>query len=643
MNTFGGSLDEKLRDAAELLKAGQKKEARQLLREALSMDRNNLATWELLWRAAYNIEEELRCLKRILAINPNHKEARQRFASLRPADVGAAERDSQPLTTSSQVSSRETFKRSSSRRKKQQSSILLLFLGSLVTIVCASVTGFALYRGGYVPLGAPSARTATALAEKNASCQVLIDKAIQASGSFCDNTSSNNVCYGNTIIKAELAPETNQRFSERGDIIAVDKLRRLSASPLNLDNDEWGIAVFKVIANLPRSLPGETVTMVVFGNATLDNAGSDSGNLESFYFSSELGQIVCEKVPFDGLMITSPNGSGVRFTINDAELTLMGSASIKAIKNGTMEISVYKGSARIVSNGEERYFGAGQKVNIELGGENGNQSISGPSEPESLTDEDMKMACTLTGQYCTQSEIIPVSGEQALTQIQSEITSTPTIIPTRTLSPIPSSTIMATNTLLVLPTATYSPGPPTRTKTPKPTNTPGPTLTFTRTNTPTLTFTPSFTPSFTPITPTNTPPSPTLTPLPPVDSLCGSAVSLGPLTNPSPNNIAVAITNNSAGDIAINRFFAYWVKTPQSQKLDRLELDADLLWNTSDSDTPSDIPAEGSWRSGVNFTINSTATRTLLVQFQNDLQSTGYEVHIFFDIGGTTCKVVGIK
>src|SRR6185436_7079511 len=162
----------------------------------------------------------------------------------------------------------------------------------------------------------------TAMAERNASCQALIDRTIQASDNFCSNTDSNTACYGNNTLRADLAPNAAHRFSERGDTIAVDELRRLSASPLNLGNNEWGIAVFKVIANLPRSLPGETVTMVVFGNATLDNQSGAAESLQSFYFSSELGQIVCEKIPFDGLMITSPTGSGIHFMVNGAELTL---------------------------------------------------------------------------------------------------------------------------------------------------------------------------------------------------------------------------------------------------------------------------------------------------------------------------------
>jgi len=389
--------------------------------------------------------------------------------------------------------------------------------------------------------------------------------------------------------------------------------------------------------------------MVVFGNTTLDN---ESGGLESFYFSSELGQIACEKVPFDGLMITSPDGSGIRINVNGAELTLMGNASLRAIKNGEMEVTIFRGSGRIVSKGQEQYFGAGQKVTVQLGGENGNQSIGAPSKPEPLTQEELEMACTMTGKYCSQSEIVPVSEAEALQQVQTEITSTPTQIPTQTLTRIPSPTIVPTNTILVLPSSTSSPTrtpiyTPTKSRTPTRTRTPNPTLTST--NPPTRTNTPSLTPTLTPtqtstLTPTLTfTPTPTLsptsTPISPTEPICGS-VSLGALTNPNTNELGMDITNNSGSTITINRLFAFWVKSPTSQKLDRLLLDGNLIWNISDTDSPSDIPTEGDWRGGADLTIPDATARNFVIQFQDDLQSSGYEVHVVFDTG---CQVSGTK
>jgi hypothetical protein len=116
-------------------------------------------------------------------------------------------------------------------------------------------------------------------------------------------------------------------------------------------------------------------------------------------------------------------------------------------------------------------------------------------------------------------------------------------------------------------------------------------------------------------------------------------VSLSPLVI-NGNTISTNITNNNGSDITINRFFAYWIDSPTSQKLDRLFLDGNPtpIWNTSDTTSPSDIPTEGNWRSGANLTIPDGATQIFEVEFQDNLQPTGYEVHIYFDIG---CHVSG--
>src|SRR5678810_1199866 len=98
MNNFDGSLDNLLHDAAEHLNAGRKQAAREVLREALALDRNNLETWELLWRAAYNSEEELASVKHILSIDPRHAAAKTRLAELQSGGVGKS--DSQPLARS---------------------------------------------------------------------------------------------------------------------------------------------------------------------------------------------------------------------------------------------------------------------------------------------------------------------------------------------------------------------------------------------------------------------------------------------------------------------------------------------------------------------------------------------------------------
>lgn len=100
------------------------------------------------------------------------------------------------------------------------------------------------------------------------------------------------------------------------------------------------------------------------------------------------------------------------------------------------------------------------------------------------------------------------------------------------------------------------------------------------------------------------------------------------------------ITNTSGSSITLTRFFAYWVELPSAQKIDRLLLNGTVIWNTSDPDSPSDIPTEGNWVNGADRTIPDVTTRTFLIQFPDNLQTTGYEVHIVFDIG---CQVIGTQ
>jgi hypothetical protein len=325
---------------------------------------------------------------------------------------------------------------------------------------------------------------------------------MQAAGTSCDKMGGNSVCYGNFTLQTKLLPGSTDSFAQRGDIINIRELQRLSASPLNIINHQWGIAIFKVMANLPRSLPGETVTLMVFGNTMLDN---QSPSLETFYFSSQLGQVICDKVPFDGITIDTPEGSGERFKINGTELTLMGNASLKANPGGSMDVSLYNGSGKIVANGQEQYFGAGQSVSVQLGGDNGMQAISGPSAPVPLSPADIQIACTMYGKYCNAAEITPISVEQAQANIQSGLGFTPSITPTASLLPSASSTPVPTLTPSLTLTLTKT---PTFTKTA--TRTPTRTATRTRTTTPTRTGTLvySATPSGTGIltaTPTPTP------------------------------------------------------------------------------------------------------------------------------------------
>jgi len=102
------------------------------------------------------------------------------------------------------------------------------------------------------------------------------------------------------------------------------------------------------------------------------------------------------------------------------------------------------------------------------------------------------------------------------------------------------------------------------------------------------------------------------------------------------------ITNNSGATITIDSVHADWVKTGAipSQKLDKLLLDNNEIWNISDVTPPSYIPTEGNFVNGADRTILNAITRNFVLRFGDPgpLEFGNYQVSIVFD---NTCQVSG--
>ena len=308
--------------------------------------------------------------------------------------------------------------------------------------------------------------------QNQANCQSLIDQAMSYTGKYCNQIGANKACYGNTTIQARMIANASQRFSQRGDVADVNQIQSISASPLNLITKDWGIVIFRVLANLPSSVPGQTVTLMVFGNTNLDKT---STGLDAFYFSSQLGQVMCDKVPMDGILIKMPDGVGWTFNVNGTNLTLMGNASLKANKNGSMMVGLYKGAGQITSDGQTQYFGAGQSVSVNLGGPNGDQAVGPPYLPQSLSPDELKVGCTMTGNYCTASAISTVGATQAQAMVQSGLTlSSSTVVPPLPLPTMISSLAPATFSVDTLIPANTPVPPYINTSVPPHINTPVP-------------------------------------------------------------------------------------------------------------------------------------------------------------------------
>jgi hypothetical protein len=225
-------------------------------------------------------------------------------------------------------------------------------------------------------------------------CEDLLGKAMDASYDGCEMIGSNQICYGNFDVSTQLVAESVAQFASLGDTIPINQLVTLNTAPMDTYRDIWGIAVFKLQANMPGTIPGQNVTFLVFGDTGLYNF---SGDMYSIYFSTGIGSVTCSQVP-DGLMVDVPDGSGVVFNANGVELAFKGDSVLAANPGETMSVSMLNGAGVVTSEGKSQDISAGEMLTIPLG--DNLQAKGTPSTPVSLPPELALKLCLLIGGDC---------------------------------------------------------------------------------------------------------------------------------------------------------------------------------------------------------------------------------------------------
>lgn len=102
-------------------------------------------------------------------------------------------------------------------------------------------------------------------------CPAVVQTALENTHHTCSEIGRNQACYGHVQLSA--AGRTDDfRFEQAGDIADVAAIESLSLSAMDETSGTWGIALLRLQANLPDTLPGQNVTVLVFGNVQLENA-----------------------------------------------------------------------------------------------------------------------------------------------------------------------------------------------------------------------------------------------------------------------------------------------------------------------------------------------------------------------------------
>lgn len=192
-------------------------------------------------------------------------------------------------------------------------------------------------------------------------CPALIDAALALVSEVCAAPGRDTACYGHTLVAADLwAPDPGLHFDQPADTIPLMAVRALHTAPIDPFRSEWGLAVLNLQADVPEVLPGQAVTFLLMGDATLESAlmperteSEDRAPMQAVYFSTGLGEPACHQAP-DALLVQNTTEQDVTLTINDLTITLASSVlvTLAPADGGTlMLVTLLEGTATLRSAG----------------------------------------------------------------------------------------------------------------------------------------------------------------------------------------------------------------------------------------------------------------------------------------------------
>lgn len=219
-------------------------------------------------------------------------------------------------------------------------------------------------------------------------CADIVQKAFASVDQFCEQTSRNEACYGNISMEVEPQPTvTDFNFSQTGDIESVGEILSMHLDGMDELKGVWGLALMRVQASLPDSLPGQNATIILFGDVEIEQHAEITENpMQAFYLQTGLGHPRCSEVPQHGLLIQTPEGAReVAFNINGLDIVLGSTVLFQASVEEGMTITPIEGSAVVEMDGKQYPVVAGTQIHIPL---NENLEATGtPSLPASYTEE----------------------------------------------------------------------------------------------------------------------------------------------------------------------------------------------------------------------------------------------------------------
>ncbi len=110
-------------------------------------------------------------------------------------------------------------------------------------------------------------------AQENGTCPAVVEQALNALTTNCGGLERNTACYGYNLVNATFSdPQPEGFFSQPSDIASIVSLQSIETTPFNPDDNTWGVAVMNLQANVPNTLPGQSVLFMLVGDTQVENA-----------------------------------------------------------------------------------------------------------------------------------------------------------------------------------------------------------------------------------------------------------------------------------------------------------------------------------------------------------------------------------
>jgi|GEM_PF-3111683 len=104
-------------------------------------------------------------------------------------------------------------------------------------------------------------------------CPLLVERALQAVDDNCAEMGRNTACYAYNQVQATFLQDVDDNFftqpSDRANLTLLDTIQ---TTALDEENNLWGIAMMRVQANVPDTLPGQAVVFMLMGDVQVENA-----------------------------------------------------------------------------------------------------------------------------------------------------------------------------------------------------------------------------------------------------------------------------------------------------------------------------------------------------------------------------------